>query len=121
MRRFFDPEIFLEVAKKIKDKGDLPEEGKFRTVIGRAYYAAFLTIRERLSKIYQTNFDKEGQHQKVLDTLDELGENNIKNWLDTLRDNRVKVDYFLNILIDMELCDHCLFLSEEIINSAEGI
>ena len=121
MRNFFNPAIFLEVARKIKDSDDLHEQGKFRTAIGRAYYAAFLTIREHLTKRYLTKFDKESQHQKVLDTLDELGENYLKNLLDELRDNRVKGDYFLNSLINRELCENCLNLSELIIDSVEEI
>lgn len=121
MRKFFNPEVFLEVARLIKDRDDLHEEGKFRTSIGRAYYAAFLTLREHLAKHYLTKFDKEGQHQKVLDTLDELGENYLKSLLDTLRDNRVKVDYFLYSLIDRQLCENCLNLSKQIIDSVEGI
>ena len=48
MRKLFNPEIFLDIAKKIKENRDLDEQGKFRTVIGRAYYAAFLTTREHL-------------------------------------------------------------------------
>ena len=121
MRKFFNPAIFLEVARKIKDNNDLHGEGKFRTAIGRAYYAAFLTTREYLAIRYQIKFEKERQHQKVLDTLDELGENHLKNMLDKLRDNRVNADYFLKPLIDRELCENCLILSEQIIDSVEGI
>jgi len=121
MRKFFNPVIFLEVARKIKDNNDLHGEGKFRTAIGRAYYAAFLTTREYLATRYLIKFEKERQHQKVLDKLDELEEFTLRNMLDTLRDNRVNADYFLKTLIDKELCENCLDLSEQIIGSVEGI
>lgn len=121
MTNFFNPEIFLDIARRIKDRNDLNDQGKLRTAIGRAYYAAFLTTREYLKKHKAKTFDKERQHQDVLDALDALDEYNIKNWLDKLRDNRVKADYYLNILIDMELCQNSMVLSEEIINSIEGI
>ncbi len=121
MRNFFNPKIFLDVARRIKDSNDLNQQGKLRTVIGRAYYAAFLTTREYLKKHKARTFDKDRQHQDVLDALDDLEEYNLKNWLDKLRDNRVNADYILNILIDIELCEKSLIISEEIINSIEGV
>ena len=66
-------------------------------------------------------FDKEHQHKDVLDVLDDLDEYDLKNWLDRLRDNRVNADYYLNIILDMNLCEKSILLSEEIINSLEGI
>ena len=121
VKKFFNPEIFLNVAKKIKESINLDEQGKFRTAIGRAYYAAFLTAREYLKFHKAKKFDKDRQHQDVLDALDELEQYDLKNWLDKLRDNRVNADYALNIWIEMELCEKSLMLSEEIINSVEGI
>jgi len=105
----------------MKNNGDMDEQGKIRTVIGRAYYAAFLTIREYLKRYRGVTFDKEHQHQDVLDALDNFDKYNIKNWLDRLRDNRVNADYHLNILIDMNLCEKSIIISEEIINSLEEI
>lgn len=99
----------------------MDEQGKIRTAIGRAYYAAFLTTREYLRKHKGKTFDKERQHQYVLDVLDELDENDLKNWLDSLRDNRVRADYYLNHLLDMDICEKSIVLSKEIINSLEGI
>jgi len=121
MRKFFNPEIFLDIARGIKSSKGLDEQGILRTVIGRAYYAAFLTTREYLKKHKAKTFDKDRQHQDVLDALDEFDEYNLKNWLDKLRDNRVTADYILNKLIDKELCEKCLIISEQIINSIEGI
>lgn len=121
MRKLFNPEIFLDIARRIKDNKDIDEQGRFRTVIGRAYYAAFLTAREHLKKHKARSFNKDYQHKAVLDALDELDENNLKNWLDKLRDNRVKADYYLNKLLDIDLCEKCIVLSQVIINSIEGI
>lgn len=120
MRGYFNPEIFLKVAKEIKDNKSLDEQRRFRTSIGRAYYAAFLKTREHLS--YRGySFDKDHQHQDVLDALDDLNQNNLKTWLDNLRDNRVNADYFLSKVVHEGLCEKSLILSEEIINSIEGI
>ena len=121
MRILFNPEIFLDIAKTIKENRNLDEQGKYRTIIGRAYYAAFLTTREHLKKHKARNFDRDSQHKAVLDALDELDENNLKNLLDKLRDNRVKADYYLNKIINPDLCEKCIVLSETIIDSIEGI
>ncbi len=121
MRSLFNPLIFLSLAKKIKDDGNMDEQGKFRTAIGRAYYAAFLTTREYLIRHKAKKFDKDHQHKDVLDVLDELDANILKNMLDRLRDNRVKADYYLNTILNKDLCENSIVLSEEIINSIEGI
>ena len=121
MTHFFHPEIFLDIAKQIKDCRDLNEEGKHRVSIGRAYWAAFLTTREYLKRFKGWTFGEKKQHKEVLDALDILNEEFIKNELEKLAKNRVNADYYLNISIEKELCENCLTISEDIINSIEGI
>lgn len=121
MRGTFNPEIFLEIAKVIKENNTLNEQGKYRTIIGRAYYAAFLSTREHLTFHKAKTFDKDRQHKDVLDALDEFDAYDVKSMLDQLRDIRVRADYYLNTFFDMDLCEKSLMLSEEIINAIEGI
>jgi len=121
MTHFFHPRIFLDIAMKLKNYWDLDEEGKHRASIGRAYYAAFLTAKEHLKRYEWIQFGKRSQHRQVLDALDNLNQEFIKNQLDSLRKSRVKADYNLNITINKELCEKCLRISEDIINSLEGI
>ena len=120
MTHFFHPEIFLDIARRIKDYSDLNEEGKHRVSIGRAYYAAFLTAKEYL-KYRGREIRGRSQHRAVLNALDALNQEFIKNQLDSLRKSRVDADYHLNISINKELCEKCLIISEDIINSLEGI
>lgn len=120
-RGSFKPEIFLDIARGIKDDESLNEQGRLRTAIGRAYYAAFLKTRDYLRRYRGITFDRERQHQDVLDALDDFNQNDLKSWLDTLRDNRVNADYYLDRILDREFCEKSLLLSEEIINSVEGI
>jgi len=117
----FDPKIFLDVASRIKESNDLNEQGKIRTVIGRAYYAAFLTAREHLRKFKGIRFERERQHQDVIDALENLNEHFLKNELDTLRDFRITADYKLNYLLDENLCVKSIVISEDLINSIERI
>jgi len=121
MTHFFHPEIFLDIARKIKNYGDLDEEGKHRASIGRAYYAAFLTAKEYLKKYRWIEIRGKSEHRAVLDALDDINQEIIKNQLNSLRKSRVKADYYLNILIDKKLCENCLTISEDIINSIEEI
>ncbi|MFW9878844.1 MAG: HEPN domain-containing protein [Candidatus Thorarchaeota archaeon] len=118
---FFNPEIFLSIAKKILKYKDIDEQGKFRTVIGRAYYAAFLAVREYLIRYRGRTFDKERQHQDVIDALDTLDAYNVKYLLERLRDNRVNADYYLYKMLTLSLCKKSISISEEIINSIEDI
>ena len=121
MKGTFNPEIFLGIAKRIKEDKTLNEQGKIRTIIGRAYYAAFLSAREYFILYKAKSFDKEHQHQDVIDALDEFDAYHLKNWLEQLRDNRVKADYNLRIFLDMNFCENSLLLSKEIIDGIEGI
>ncbi|GAI75118.1 unnamed protein product [marine sediment metagenome] len=121
MTHFFQPRIFLDIARKLKNYRDLDDEGKLRVVIGRAYYAAFLTAREYLKRYRWIEFREKGQHKKVLDALDDLNQEFIKNQLDLLRKSRVTADYNLNISIDENLCKKSIIISKDIIDSIEEI
>ncbi|MFX1396851.1 MAG: HEPN domain-containing protein [Promethearchaeota archaeon] len=120
MKRNFNPEIFLEIAKKIKDCTTFNEDGILRTSVGRAYYAAFLTIRSRL-ELKGFSYNSVGQHSDVRDNLKDLGYDTLANFLEELFNKRVVADYNLKKSIDHKLCEYCILLSEEIINYAEDI
>lgn len=47
----FDPAAFAKVAAELTNPKARPGEAHVRTACGRAYYAAFLTARERLEAI----------------------------------------------------------------------
>ncbi len=120
LKNRFNPLIFLEIAKKIKQSQNLDEKGKLRTSIGRAYYAAFLTVRSRLERKGGI-FVKDKQHYEVREYLKTLGHDIIADFLEKLFEKRVDADYILTAKINEIIYDKCLMISEEIIESIEDI
>ena len=47
----FNVEEFKEIADKISNFESLPNEGKYRTAIGRYYYYTFLTVRDMIYEV----------------------------------------------------------------------
>ena len=116
----FNPEIFLEISKKLRDNTALDEIGRFRTSINRAYYAAFLIVRTRL-ELKGKSFKKEAQHKEVRDYLKDLNHDFLATELETLFSYRVDADYILKTEINKAICDKCILLSETVIESVEEI
>jgi uncharacterized protein (UPF0332 family) len=103
----FDPKNFLKVAKTFTDS-NIEEE--VRTMVNRAYYAAFGVARSKTGVS-----DKVGTHKKVIDALFHSDKTNFKiasKSLENLYEKRKNADYdyketlyankFANVLIDAE-------------------
>jgi len=120
----FDPEIFLDIAKKLLVIDDLDEKGKYRTSLGRTYYSAFLLTRTRLEK-KGIKFGEEGQHKEVRDRLKSIGMNYMADQLKELFDYRRDADYYLsksiNKIINKSLCYKCIVIAEQVIGKIEDI
>jgi len=119
LRSFFDPTIFLGIARDIKDDDGYDEIGRWRTSIGRAYYSVFL---KALAKIEYTKgkITTTGKiHQIVIDIIHESGYTNVKNKLEKLRDIRVSADYHLSDDITEKECNLSIRLAERIIEELD--
>ncbi len=120
----FNPELFLDIAKKLLNIENLDEKGKFRTSIGRAYYSAFLLVRIKLERKGK-RFGTEAQHKEVRDFLKIILIKFLADLLKALFDYQVDADYYLtksvNKLINRELCERCITIAEEIINNINVI
>lgn len=135
----FDPIIFLNFAKELFTDNNYGEEEKYRTCISRSYYAAHLFTREKLKRlglITQEEIDeKKGEiHQKVIDILKRVKEENKISWgekkekklwqrLTKLKLKRGDADYNLNVNFrNMERTVR-LYIeeSEEIINKIDKL
>jgi len=119
MSKRFDPRLFHNIAINLKNNKDIDQEGRYRTSVGRAYYAAFLITRNRL-KLKGKSFDKNKQHKDVREYLKVLNQEYLASQLKTLFDYRVKADYKLNERFNHDLCKKCIIISQEIINSIEN-
>jgi len=112
---FFDPEVFLEIAKKLIHDREYDQKGRLRTSIGRSYYAAFLKSKMKLESLGKTFYDDSRLHADVRNKLIGIKKSNIAVLLERLFDIRVMADYFPKARIDILLCDKSITLSENII------
>ena len=116
----FNPEKFLEMATFLKDQEDADSECRFRTSIGRAYYAAFLLVRHQLI-LKGYSFGNDAQHSDVRKYLKERGNDRLANELETLFGVRVDSDYELRKRIEKNHCENCIMISQGIIESIDDI
>lgn len=115
---FFDPEEFLEIATKLRFVKDLPVNGTLRTLISRAYYAAFLKVKIKLESLGYSFLNDSRIHSDVRECLRKnLNKPNIALRLEDLFDFRVIADYEIKTRISEQICDKSIKLSEYIINS----
>jgi len=120
-KELFDPEIFLEIAKEIRKFKSIDLEGRFRTAIGRSYYAAFLTALEKLRGKGVKFTDDSRIHSDVRDGLYRIKKSNIASKLESLFKIRVDADYKLRSKIDEGKYNSSIRLSENIINLVSKI
>jgi len=84
----FDPRLFTDIARNLAGQQP-PEEGRFRTAVGRAYYSLFLIARENLRIRV-----REDVHSAVIRSL-RAQNRRLGDQLDQLRHYRVVADYEL--------------------------
>lgn len=104
----FVPRNFFDISKEIENlivnnvsiSNVSSESAWLRAIIGRAYYAAFLTLKEEFSN--NSNFsnyirDNVGDHGRIKDRLLTLPPSliNYYNELQNLRDARNDADYYV--------------------------
>ncbi len=117
MSYFFDPEEFLEIANKILMHDNLPTQGKFRTSISRAYYAAFLKSKNKLENLGFRFLNTKRLHLDLRMCLKEdFKRGDIADSLETLFSYRVEADYELRKIFSKVNCDKSIKLAEIIMN-----
>ena len=99
----FDWTQFLNIADHLYRNpinSDL-YEANYRTVIGRAYYASYWTVRKYLVDVYGATINKNSAHSDVINSLNNLGHKarNIREDLKSLLDYRKIADYEDEIVI----------------------
>jgi len=91
-RHYFRPEQFLEIASQIFSNNKYDTKAKSRTAVGRAYYAAFLEAKRKLSSLGQSFNEEEKIHGQVIAALT-LRRQDLGDQLSTLFEKRVDADY----------------------------
>src|SRR3989304_7999241 len=111
----FDPSSFLYLAQGVK-RG---EEASLRTSVDRAYYAAFLLIRDRLSLKHGLNLGKDPQvHQKVVAALHKLRKHKVGQRLHRLRGLRNLSSYDTSVTINGGQTLKALSLAQFVVDQA---
>ena len=121
MKKSFNPEVFLDIAKTIWKDQKLDQEGRLRTAIGRSYYAAFLKSLVKLQNQGESFPSVHKIHADVRKKLQNRKKSNIASKLNSLFDMRVKADYKLYAKIDVSLYNQSIRLSENIMNWIEEL
>ena len=106
------PQDFHDVARFLDSGGARPaQEATSRTIIGRAYYAAYLAVRDVLRSQYSDPKFEPSSHEALGQTLSTFNRDTkvkqIGVRLESLRQARVRADYFLGDRItDLVAADH---------------
>lgn len=131
----FDTNEFKEVASKVPNYRSLPDEGKYRTAIGRYYYYIFLKLREIVKDVEKDrendiiSYLNRGMAHTVLPVYFELLSNNItsrklKNDLKEMSKSLIKLRKLRNT------CDYNVYptitaynveIAEDELNTIENI
>jgi uncharacterized protein (UPF0332 family) len=105
--------MFLELAEQLTNDTDYDETSRVRTAIGRAYYAAFLTVRRRLEGLGFSFPNDYRVHGAVIGSAKQR-HSGIGNRLETLFTTRSDADYKMNARMDHPLASHCLRVSRAV-------
>lgn len=117
----FKPRKFLKLATQLIADRDYEEPCRIRTSIGRAYYAAFLYIKEKMERLGYHFPDDYRVHQTVIDALMDRGDTTMGSRLDRLLEKRRIADYYMDKSLSMSEGNYCTGVSEWIINTAEQL
>lgn len=118
----FQPVDFLRVAERLyEDSSGGYEQGALRTAVSRAYYAAFLTWREKI-RAADPNYVGRAEglggsdiHRAVIEWLERRGLKSESAFLRKLRRERNRADYDLNAYFTREEVDRALRLARMLV------
>jgi uncharacterized protein (UPF0332 family) len=113
----FNPVDFLTFVKNLSTTNH--HEARVRTIIGRAYYATFLKMREWLKDKgyhFPSGISEPYNHRQVQDYLfQEIQQRGPKDRLHALRQLRNDADYNLNIQLTIKEVQRAIELAESIL------
>jgi uncharacterized protein (UPF0332 family) len=105
----FNPDEYWQLAKALIEQ-DAGAEAHHRTAASRAYYALFLTLRERLSGFEVRH--NASDHGRVVVELRRRNRGPLADALASLRGLREAADYDLNVTVTMSQVTNVIRLAE---------
>jgi len=115
----FKPRKFLKLAEKLIDDGKYEEPARIRTVVGRAYYASHLFVKERMKQAGWRIPDDHTVHNFVIDELLDNEISNIGSMLDKVYEKRRIADYYMDTPLKLAEGKLCVQIAQEIIDFIE--
>ena len=101
----YDPLKYLELCDALCKNCDIDKETLTRTIIGRAYYSAFLFSREYMKKKRLATFAGKGTDHVIVETKLMQIDRTLGSVMRTLRENRKAADYNLSNPAKIKLDD----------------
>jgi len=103
----FDPANFYNLASQLCSSG--ADETSLRTSVGRSYFSAFLSAREKLDTLGYYHPKHSGEdHPGVRNALGSIGRSDLKNKLLGLSIRRGTADYNLNATVTQRMARNTL-------------
>ena len=121
MLAIYNPKGFLILARKLLTDDNYKVDGRTRTAIGRAYYAAFLASKAKQEKRGHRFPDDHKVHMAVIDSFHDDNLSHIASKLDELKEYRSNADYHMNTNILSVEGNKCLELAENVFKMLESI
>lgn len=116
----FDPANFCNLASQLCYSG--ADEASLRTSIGRSYFSAFLSAREKLDTLGHYHPKQSGEdHPRVRNTLGSIGRSDLKNKLLGLSVRRGKADYDLNITVTHKKAQDTLQIANNLLSEISSL
>lgn len=111
----FNPPLLFDLADKLCEDLNYEDEARYRTSISRAYYAAYLTTRQKLESSGIIFTKDSTVHKEVSDALKDM-DKRASDMLYYSRRRRNDADYDLDMKIEKGLAITCLKRSKIIID-----
>ena len=116
----YQPERFHDVAKLVNTSQIVPAgEGRYRTVVGRAYYGAYWATCQAVCQTYRISPPLDLPHEALSQTISKVRNDpdvsKLGTLLDTLRQRRVDADYKPRLTITESHADDAVTDAAEIL------
>ena len=116
----FDPANFYNLASKLCSSGS--DETSLRTSMGRSYFSAFLSAREKLDGLGHYHPKNKGEdHPRVRNALGSIGRTDLKNKLLGLSIRRGTADYDLNATVTQSMARAALQIANGLMSEISSL
>lgn len=128
----FEPKTFYELATYIKDQilHTMPqalEQAAYRTCISRAYYAVFLSLRDKILALSIGDAELRKRIERATDAHAIVAESvrkvdpDVGDYIVNLRSMRNRADYRTNIVVTLDNVTYAFKITNEVANKLTAV